>query len=146
MGTLYLGPYLWPLSSPLGLFRRGEGSLVVFISQADAAPEAQELLGKVCASVGFAAESVGIWLVQAPLSVSRLQLFSEPLLWVFGALLPGAAIGAYTLEPFAPLREPPARRPQQRMLFVLPALAQMIAQPESKKQAWQWIRGLGSNS
>ncbi len=146
MGALYLGPYIWPLSPPLKLFRRGEGSLVVFLSQADAAPEAQELLGKVCASVGFASESVGVWLVQAPLSVGRLQLFSEPLVWVFGALLPGAAIGAHTLEPFAPLREPPVRRLPQRMLFILPTLTEMLAQPEAKKRAWQWIRGLGSKS
>lgn len=146
MGTLYVGPYLWPLTPPLVAFRRGSSPLTVFLSPTDTTAEAQELLAKVCESVGFSSEKVGVWLIQAPLSVGRLQLFSERFLWVFGPLLPGAAIGAYTLEPFAPLREPPARRPQQRMLFVLPALTEMSAQPEAKKRAWQWIRGLASSS
>lgn len=146
MGALFVGSYLWPLNLPLLRHQRGKGPLAIFLPPAALEAESWQLLEKICASVQLPLSAAEVWEVRTSLTVGRLRLFAEPLLWVFGAAVEGAGRGIYTLEPFSHLREPLLSRPKQQTLFVLPALSEMALRPEAKKYTWQCIRGLASGS
>lgn len=146
MGSLFLGSYYWPLTPPVVRYQCGKGQLALFLPLESTEADDWQLLEKICASVQLSLSEAAVWQVRAPLSLERLRLFAEPLLWVFGGLVKGVSRGIYALEPFRPLREPPTPWVQQRTLFVLPALEEMLTRPEAKKYTWQCIRGLASSS
>lgn len=146
MGTLYLGSYLWPLTPPLQCYQRGEGEVAIFLPSEGTESACWQLLEKICASVGLSLSQAEVWQVHAPLTLERLRLFAEPILWVFGAAVEGASRGIYTLTPFRPVPKSPSSRPKEQTLFVLPALSEMLLHSEAKKYTWQCIRGLASSS
>lgn len=146
MARLYLGRYQWRLTPPLEIHQYGAGRLAVFVPQADWTPQAKDLLEKIISSVGIPAPQATIALVRGSLTQSRLMLFSEPVLWVMGRLIPTLKVGAYDLRAGKAVSPPTGFPDKGAYLYILPGLNEMLADAAMKKTTWQWIRSLASKS
>ncbi|MCX8112652.1 MAG: hypothetical protein N3E49_05580 [Bacteroidia bacterium] len=146
MGSLYLGPYRWPIAPPLRVIQAGRGHIAVFFSQEDSTPEALELLEKVVTSIGLQKKEATLVVVRTVLTSQHLSLFAEPVLWVLGQLLPDKKTGVYDPLTGQPLSPPQTFPRQGPYLYILPSLSEMIAHPEAKKLTWRWIHTLASAS
>ncbi|MCS6790842.1 MAG: hypothetical protein NZ580_07675 [Bacteroidia bacterium] len=146
MAVLYLGPRLWLIEPPLQKVQAGGDDIHIFIRDYPLPSPAQELLGKILQALHLQPQDITLWKVRAPLSPERLNLFSQPIVWVMGsALFPHKPLGAYRRLTGIPFTELP-RWEEAPILLILPSLEEMLQDEEAKKLTWRWIRGLASRS
>ncbi|MCX7651517.1 MAG: hypothetical protein N2200_01425 [Bacteroidia bacterium] len=128
--------------------KRGRGPLVAFVPERDATDEGVELLRKITNAVNIPWDETTVVLTRYALSLGRIALFSQSILWVFGEKVPPfVSYGVYDLRT-SQLLPPPQFQPGQgqRYLYILPALSEMQQSQEKKKRTWEWIKGLASES
>ncbi|MCS7162391.1 MAG: hypothetical protein NZ958_03565 [Bacteroidia bacterium] len=142
---MYFAPrYLWLAKPPLERLQEGRGELTLFLSSSDWRPETQELLGKILGAVQRPLGEVEIWLAHRALTLERLRLFPNPLLWIFGPIT-ALKKGVYEAESYLPIA-PPKGLSSQRLVFVLPALTEMLNNLPAKREAWHYLSGLALRS
>lgn len=146
MESLLPSLYQWPLTPPLERLVRGKGPLAVFLPASEHSPKNYTLLEKILASVQFSLQEASVWGVHLPVSVYRLELFSERLLWVFGEVGLSLPIGTYVLERGQARPVQVRGWPGQQVLFQLPSLSQMLTDEGRKREAWRWLKPLSSPS
>ncbi|GIV22392.1 MAG: hypothetical protein N3A68_08485 [Bacteroidia bacterium] len=146
MESLLPSLYHWPLTPPLERLVRGKGPLAVFLPASEHNPETYALLEKILAAVKLSPQQASVWGVHSPVSLYRLELFSERLLWVFGEVGLSLQIGTYLLEGGQARPVQVRGWPGQQVLFQLPSLSQMLTDEARKREAWRWLKPLSSPS
>lgn len=124
------------------LLHQGGERVTLFLAESEESPANLALLEKILLAVNLSRADSTWWVVCRVLSWGRFQVMSGRNFWVFGSALLPTSVGVYDLGG----RRLTALAGRGPFVWRLPSLSEMNQNPDSKKEAWRWLRLLNLGS
>ncbi len=133
MEPLYLGPYYWPIESPLRLLQAHGGTVGILLPPGEFTPANQTLLEKILAAVHWRLEDTTLFEAQISLKWGRLSLCLTAACGSLARALLAVPVGVYEVPTGHRLNQLP-NSPSQ-IVWRLPTLSDMQNNPAAKQRS-----------